>query len=312
MKRIDCFLPCEDINVTEPVLAQLRQSKIVQHINLIVSEEFAKTNSVPKNCTFVVADELTSSNTIQSIAANTTADYVLWYMKSTPVTLGMYAIERFVEVAKDTDAALLYSDHYSIENAKVVKHPVIDYQEGSIRDDFDFGSIVVINSKALHEYAMQARDKDFRYAGWYDLRLALSRTGRVMHLDEYLYTEEELDLRASGEKQFDYVNPRNRDVQIEMERAATAHLEAVGALIDTSEYVAPDFCEQEFDVEASVVIPVFNREKTIRDAVESALSQKTNFPFNVIVVDNHSTDRTTEILEEMGSPLRLPQGGEFG
>ena len=311
MKRIDCFLPCEDINVTEPVLAQLRQSKIVQHINLIVSEEFAKTKSVPENCTFVVADGLTSSNTIQSIAANTTADYVLWYMKSTPVTLGMYAIERFVEVAKDTDAALLYSDHYSIENAKVVKHPVIDYQEGSIRDDFDFGSIVVINSKALHEYAMQARDKDFRYAGWYDLRLALSRTGRVMHLDEYLYTEEELDLRASGEKQFDYVNPRNRDVQIEMERAATAHLEAVGALIDTSEYVAPDFCEQEFDVEASVVIPVFNREKTIRDAVESALSQKTNFPFNVIVVDNHSTDRTTEILEEMGSPLRLPQGGEF-
>lgn len=314
MKRIDCFLPCDNIQQVEPMLEQLRHSKVVRHINLLVSEDFAKRNDAPGNCSFVVADGLFSSKTIQNIAANTMAEYALFYMKTAPVVLGMYAIERLVDVARDTDATLLYSDHYSVEAGKVVKHPVIDYQEGSIRDDFDFGSIVVINGKALHEYAAQARDKDYRYAGWYDLRLALSRMGHVTHLDEYLYTEEEFDLRASGEKQFDYVNPRNRDVQIEMERVATAHLDAVGALIDTSAYLAPDFDEQEFDVEASVIIPVFNREKTIGDAVKSALGQQTDFPFNVIVVDNHSTDRTTEILEgiarmEERDEMRIEDGG---
>ena len=133
----------------------------------------------------------------------------------------------------------------------------------------------------------------------YDLRLFLSREGHLFHLNEYLYTEEERDLRASGEKQFDYVNPRNREVQIEMEQACTDHLRMVNALVDTSLCHDVDFAEQEFDVEASVIIPVFNREKTIKDAVESALSQKASFKYNVIVVDNHSTDGTSEILSSL-------------
>lgn len=128
---------------------------------------------------------------------------------------------------------------------KVVRHPVIDYQVGSIRDDFDFGSLVLIDAKQLKAYAKQAEKHDYKFAGWYDLRLFLSRQGRIFHLDEYLYTEEEDDLRRSGEKQFDYVNPRNREVQIEMEKAATAHLKAVGALVDISKYQQPDF-EGEF------------------------------------------------------------------
>ena len=131
------------------------------------------------------------------------------------------------------------------------------------------------------------------------MRLYLSRKGEIFHLNEYLYTEAELDTRKSGEKQFDYVNPRNREVQIEMERACTAHLEKVGAIVDTNFYRQPDFDEQDFACEASVVIPVFNREKTIADAVKSALSQKTNFPYNVIVVNNHSTDSTGEILDSI-------------
>lgn len=184
-----------------------------------------------------------------------------------------------------------------------MKHPVIDYQPGSIRDDFDFGSVVLLNGKALREAPLQfsaeggSEQVGWKYAGWYDLRLYLSRIGRIVHLNEFLYTEEELDLRKSGEKQFDYVNPRNREVQIEMEQVATRHLQALGALVDTSAYTQPDFDEQAFDVEASVIIPVFNREKTIRDAVESALLQQTNFHFNVIVVDNHSTDGTTKVLQ---------------
>jgi len=294
--------------VTEPVLAQLRQSKIVEHINLLVSENFARYNPVPDNCAFVVVEGLFSSDTMLGIAANTSADYVLYYMKTTPVVLGMYAVERLLAVAGDTDAALLYSDHYSVEDGQVVRHPVIDYQKGSVRDDFDFGPLVVISGKALHDYAANAQGRDYRYAGWYDLRLWLSRVGQVVHFDEYLYTEEELDLRASGEKQFDYVNPRNRDVQVEMERAATGHLEAIGALVDTSAYLTPDFYEQGFNVEASVVIPVYNRAKTIGDAIKSALGQKTNFPFNVIVVDNHSTDGTKEIIE--GILKRREERGE--
>ena len=201
-----------------------------------------------------------------------------------------------LRIASDSDAAMIYADHNDLIDGKLQSHPVIDYQIGSVRDDFDLGSLILVKTSLLHTFAMQAGEHDYRYAAVYALRLFLSREGRIFHINEKLYTEQETDTRASGEKQFDYVNPRNRDVQIEMEHAATAHLAAIGAKIDPSFYRRPDFNEQEFDVEASVVIPVFNREKTIADAVNSAHSQKTKFKFNVIVVDNHSTDKTTEIL----------------
>lgn len=175
-------------------------------------------------------------------------------------------------------------------------HPVIDYQPGSLRDDFDFGSVVLLSTPLLRSFVTRHAESEYRYAGFYELRLYLSRHGELFHLDEPLYTENEEDLRASGVKQFDYVNPANREVQIEMERAVTRHLEAVGALLDTAAYSVPDFNEQPFEVEASVIIPVRNREKTICDAVDSALAQKANFKFNVIVVDNHSTDNTTSLL----------------
>ncbi len=201
--------------------------------------------------------------------------------------------------ASDTGAAMVYTDRYAMEQGMRKAHPVIDYQEGSLRDDFDFGSLLLIRTSLLHEYATIDHDHDYQYAGFYHLRLFLSRKGSLFHLNEYLYTEEELDMRASGEKQFDYVNPANRAVQIEMEQACTDHLREIGALVDVTQYQEIDFDEQCFDIEASVVIPVFNRAKTIRDAVQSALSQKATFPYNVIVVDNHSTDGTGEILSEM-------------
>ena len=217
----------------------------------------------------------------------------------TSVLWGLYALERFLRTADDTGAVMVYSDHYSLEEGALTKHPAIDYQAGSLRDDFDFGSLWLIKSQALLDYVAQTDRVDYQYAGLYDLRLYLSRKGEIFHLNEYLYTEAELDTRKSGEKQFDYVNPRNREVQIEMERACTAHLEKVGAIVDTNFYRQPDFDEQNFACEASVVIPVFNREKTIADAVKSALSQKTNFPYNVIVVNTHSTDSTGEILDSI-------------
>ena len=298
-EKIDLFLPFEALEKGEETLLELHENKTVQHINLLVSSDFASQHQVPEGCTFVVIDRMESSNTVMSIAENTDADYLLLCTRMTSVRWGLYALERFLRTADDTGAVMVYSDHYSLEEGGLTKHPAIDYQAGSLRDDFDFGSLWLIKSQALLDYVAQTDRVDYQYAGLYDLRLYLSRKGEIFHLNEYLYTEAELDTRKSGEKQFDYVNPRNREVQIEMERACTAHLEKVGAIVDTNFYRQPDFDEQDFACEASVVIPVFNREKTIADAVKSALSQKTNFPYNVIVVNNHSTDSTGEILDSI-------------
>ena len=302
-QKIDLFLPCEDLDVAQKALLELHDNKTVQHINLLVSADFAASHQVPDGCTFIVVDRLESSNTVSSIAENTDADYVIICTKATPIRWGLYALERFLRTADDTGAVMVYSDHYSVQEGKLEKHPVIDYQAGSLRDDFDFGSLWLVKAQNLLDYAAQQDRQEYQFAGLYDLRLYLSRVGEIFHINEFLYTEDELDTRKSGEKQFDYVNPRNREVQIEMEKACTHHLEKVGALVDTNYYRQPDFDEQEFEYEASVIIPVFNREKTIADAVKSALSQKTNFKFNVIVVNNHSTDRTGEILSEIAHEM---------
>ncbi len=302
-QKIDLFLPCEDLDVAQEALLELHDNKTVQHINLLVSADFAASHQVPDGCTFIVVDRLESSNTVSSIAENTDADYVIICTKATPIRWGLYALERFLRTADDTGAVMVYSDHYSVQEGKLEKHPVIDYQAGSLRDDFDFGSLWLVKAQNLLDYAAQQDRQEYQFAGLYDLRLYLSRVGEIFHVNEFLYTEDELDTRKSGEKQFDYVNPRNREVQIEMEKACTHHLEKVGALVDTNYYRQPDFDEQEFEYEASVIIPVFNREKTIADAVKSALSQKTSFKFNVIVVNNHSTDRTGEILSEIAHEM---------
>ena len=286
-EKIDCFLPCDDLSLAQQTINQLRNSRTVQNIYLLVNSPLDEI----KDARQITVDNLTSSNTLMRMAENAKADYVLIMTKQASITLGQGALVRMLRVASDSNAAMVYSDRTA--------HPVIDYFPGSIRDDFDFGCLWLVKTSLLHTFAMQAGEHDYQYAGLYALRLFLSRQGQIFHINESLYTEEETDLRASGVKQFDYVNPRNREVQIEMEHAATAHLAAIGAKIDPGFYRRPDFNEQEFEIEASVVIPVYNREKTIMDAVESALGQKTSFKFNVIVVDNHSTDKTTELLNSL-------------
>lgn len=282
-QNIDCFLACHQAGEVSHTVRQLEGSTAVSRVILLEGQP------------------LQSSAMMMLVAEKAVAPYVLMVMKPVPLTIGEGALERLLLAASDTGAAMVYADRYAMENGQRKAHPVIDYQEGSLRDDFDFGSLLLIRTSLLHKYATSDHEHDYQYAGFYDLRLFLSREGCLFHLNEYLYTEEELDLRASGEKQFDYVNPANRAVQIEMEQACTQHLREVGALVDTTQYQKIDFQEQEFKFEASVVIPVFNRVKTIRDAVESALSQETSFPYNVIVVDNHSTDGTSDILEELSS-----------
>lgn len=244
-----------------------------------------------------------SSATLMGIAAKAKTEFTAIVTKPTELDLGEGALERLARVATDSGAAMVYADRYERKEEsgkwKVERHPAIDYQLGAIRDDFDFGPLLLVRTDLLKQWAQESATLLYTYSGLYDLRLWLSRHGELLHLNEYLYTEVEQDLRKSGEKQFDYVNPANRQVQIEREQVATQHLKAIGALVDTTAYADIDFDEQPFPVEASVVIPVFNRVRTIKDAVESALSQKTTFPFNVIVVDNHSTDGTSAILSGM-------------
>lgn len=296
IQKIDCFLPCRDIGALAGTISDLRGSNIVNRIFLMIAEEGDCEAEVPEGCETINIDSMLSAATIRKIGERAESGYSLLVMKSSPVHFGLYALQRMEKVARDTGAAMVYSDRYQVEGGKQMLHPVIDYQPGSLRDDFDFGSVVLLSTPLLRSFVTRHAESEYRYAGFYELRLYLSRHGELFHLDEPLYTENEEDLRASGVKQFDYVNPANREVQIEMERAVTRHLEAVGALVDTAAYSVPDFNEQPFEVEASVIIPVRNREKTICDAVDSALAQKANFKFNVIVVDNHSTDNTTSLL----------------
>jgi len=233
-----------------------------------------------------------STEAIREIAAQSKEDYTFIYTGPTELKWVQWGLERMIQVAEETAAAMVYSDRF-FEGTPA---PVIDCQSGGLlRDDFDFGGLQCYRTELLRE-AVAAMDCDYAYAGLYDLRLRLSRIGAFVHIPEFLYYEVEEDKRASGEKLFDYVDPRNRAVQLEMEQACTAHLKATGAYL-APKFTEPALWEGDFPVEATVVIPCKNRVRTIADAVESALSQKTDFPYNVIVVDDNSTDGTREVLE---------------
>ena len=312
MKKINAFILFSELEQAKKTVEELKQSELVKNIYLLTPENITGTIN---GCENIAVESLQSTSTIRQIAEKSTADYSLIYQKSTVLKLGYFALERMVKIAGDTGAGMVYADYYAIANGEKKNHPVIDYQEGSLRDDFNFGSLLVYNAQALREAARRMQNQTYRFAGLYDLRLKVSQHHPIVHINEYLYTEIEEDTRASGQKIFDYVNPKNRDVQIEMEQACTQHLKDVGA------YLEPRFDKIEFDkgtfaYEASVIIPVRNRVKTIRDAIGSVLAQKTDFPFNLIVVDNHSTDGTTAAIDEFKNDERLiqliPQRDDLG
>ena len=250
---------------------------------------------------FISGVPFNSTEALREIAKSLTKEYMILYTKPYPLEMGMFAVGRMTAVADDTCADMVYADHYELiadadGNEMRRKHPLIECQKGALRNDFDFGSVLLFRTSSFRK-AVEQMTVDRRWGALYDLRL---RMNKIVHMNEYLYTEVETDLRKSGEKQFDYVDPRNREVQIEMEEICTEHLKRIGA------WLPPVFKDagvqnDSFPVTATVVIPVFNRIRTVKDAVESALSQKCDFPFNVIVVDNHSTDGTTELLAEMAA-----------
>ena len=243
------------------------------------------------------------TQTLREIASKATGKYLLLYTGNHHLEMGMFACERIVGIAEDMCADMLYADHYRLVSdaeGKDVrkKHPLIDCQKGALRNDFDFGNVLVFRTTSFVK-AVEEMSKDYEFAALYDLRL---RMETIVHVNEYLYTDVETDCRKSGEKQFDYVDPRNRAVQIEMEQVCTEHLKRIGGYLEPN-FKEPDSCGLggEFSVTATVVIPVFNRIRTVGDAVASALSQECDFPYNVIVVDNHSTDGTTALLADLAS-----------
>ena len=277
MTTIECYVPAmsaEDISIT--------------------AESFSRSDSFT-GVTILSGVSLRSTQTLRSIAEAASEKFILIYTKDQPLEMGLFALDRFIAVADDTKADMLYADHLELIDGQRRKHPLIECQAGALRDDFDFGSVLVFRTSSFRR-AVRAMENDYEWGALYDLRL---RMKKIVHVNEYLYTEVETDTRKSGEKQFDYVDPKNRAVQIEMEQICTEHLKRIGA------YLEPKFKDVEFTggfpVTASVVIPVYNRVRTVKDAVESALSQKCDFPFNVIVVDNHSTDGTTKLLEEIAA-----------
>lgn len=314
MERIvDCFLPLSEGYEIIKTVACLKAIKIVNNIILLKTANQQIPDALKEMGTLTI-DHLKSSKTMQTIAAHSQMRYTLLYLKEQYLEMGLYALERMVSIAQDSAAGMVYADHYKVSSDGLQsKSPVIDYQMGSLRDDFDFGSLLLFRTEAMKNAVVKMKF-DYQAAGFYDLRLKLSEENSLVHINEYLYSEVETDNRKSGEKIFDYVDPRNRASQIEMEKACTEYLKEVGG------YLAPHFPEIKFDKvlfekEASVIIPVRNRIRTIRDAIHSALSQQTTFGYNVIVIDNHSTDGTTEAIREINDERLIhiiPERNDLG
>lgn len=300
MKKIDFFIPFVNAEQVKNTIDGLKASELVNKVYLLAG---ADAEGEVEGCEKIAVGNLKSSDTMKKIADKATSDYVIFYTKFNTLDFGYFAIERMVKIAEDTKAGLLYADHYNVVGDVRTNAPVIDYQKGSLRDDFDFGSVLMFRTSVLKEAAARI-DKDYEFAGLYDLRLKISQKAELVHINEYLYSDVELDTRKSGEKMFDYVDPKNRGVQIEMEQACTAHLKDVGAYL-VPEFEKIEFNAGNFEYEASVIIPVRNRIRTIRDAIKSVLCQKTDFKFNLIIIDNHSTDGTTEAIDEFKADERL-------
>ena len=252
---------------------------------------------LPEGTETIPINSLFSTDTIKKISLHAKGDYIVMYTKRLQLKLGAFALQRMVQVAEYTGSGMIYADYYAIKDGNIQANPVIEYQDGSLRDDFNFGSLILFETAAFIESCSRMKEV-FSFAGVYDHRLKLSQKYGMFHIPEFLYTIIESDNRKSGEKLFDYVDPKNRQVQIEMEQACTAHLKEASAWLEPR-FRKIHFNEGHFNYEASVIIPVKNRAKTIGDALNSVLIQKTGFAFNLIVVDNHSTDGTTQLIKSI-------------
>ncbi|WP_321286473.1 glycosyltransferase family A protein [uncultured Sunxiuqinia sp.] len=306
-QQIDCFIAFTSHSETQDVINRLRKSKQVQCIFVISNEKQNLTGAE-----LILADHIHSTDCINKIAEATTNQYAFLTLQNTKLGFGQFPLERLLQVANACNSSMCYSDYAEVKGGVRSNHPVIDYKLGSLRDDFNFGPVQLYRNDVLKAF-LKEKHPDWKQSGYYALRLQASRMGDICRVPEFLVSMTETDIRKSGEKQFDYVSANAREKQIEMEQACTEHLKAIGGFLQHP-FKSVHF-EGEFPVEATVVIPVRNRIKTIQDAVDSVLKQKTEFPFNLIVVDNHSTDGTTELLskyEDERLILVVPESNSLG
>ncbi|HKI89376.1 MAG TPA: glycosyltransferase family 2 protein [Draconibacterium sp.] len=294
-KKVNCFIRYSGNAETQTTVDTLISSGLVEKV-IVISSDSLKI----ENAEILVCGNPRSTDTIKRIAEKSTAPFSLLALNEGGLNIGQFALERMFQVIENTEAAMVYADYFEIKNRQVTPHPVIDYQSGSLRDDFNFGPAQLFQGDVLQSF----EEEDFQQAGFYALRLHASRVGEIIHIQEFLFGQTETDTRKSGEKQFDYVSGKAREKQLEMEKACTGHLKKIGAFLKPP-FKEVDFGEQDFPVEASVIIPVKNRIKTINDAVRSVLKQKTTFSFNLIVVDNHSTDGTSKFLAKYAESEEL-------
>lgn len=302
MQTVNCFLPYFAPAQVMPVINELKSTGWVNKIYLMTSNPEAEKLT---GCEILLIDTLTSSQTLYAIYKHADGRNVLFYTKYSLLKFGQYGLERMIAASEGKKCNIIYADHYTIGNGIRTEHPLIDYQPGSLRDDFDFGPLLLITYTALKVYFERSNSlPDYKYAGLYHFRLHSSPSYGIVHIREYLYSCTEEDNRKSGEKQFDYVDPKNREVQLEMESACNTILDFYGALLQEEPTIV-HFKPEGFAYEVSVIIPVRNRVRTIEDAIRSVFMQQTSFKFNLIIVDNHSTDGTTELISSYIADERL-------
>lgn len=289
--KVDCFILAESASQVMPTVIMLQNQNVKTNIFLLSKEDINI-----EGCTTITFEDLYSQMTLFTLTQYIKSPYLFFYTKSTPLKFATNGLRRMLSVAEDTEAGLTYSNYHQIKNGQTLSIPTLDYHIGSARHDFDFGSVLLFKS-AIFSTMVTLMPTPFKFAGLYRLIIFIETLSNVIHIDEYLYTEEEEDMRLSGQKQFDYVNPSQQEAQKEFEMAYTMYLSKIEAKL-TQNPLKIEF-ENYSSIEASIVIPVRNRQSTIQTAVLSALNQKCAYTFNVIVVDNHSTDGTTAILKQL-------------
>lgn len=303
-KTITCFIPYGSENQINKTIRHLQECSTVDRIFLLPTSPVPNL-SLPDKCYILPSSAPESVERYKQVALYANTPFTLICTQVQDLEFGYMALERMCDYLSAPQCSMVYADHYKTIKGERTPHPVIDYQLGSVRDDFDFGSLLMFRTDYLKRAINEIEaEKEYQHSALYALRLTLSRYGELTHIREFLYTETEIDLRKSGEKQFDYVDPRNRQVQIEREEVFTQHLKKIGAYLKPG-MMTVDLKEGEFSHEASIIIPVRNRARTINDAIRSVLEQETSFPFNLIIIDNHSTDGTSEIIEQYKNDNRV-------
>lgn len=282
---------------TNQTISRLLKIKLVKKIIVVSKNQIAN-----KSFSLIQTDYQFGSETIKQIVENISTQYLLFINGSRLVEINKESITSFIIAAQKSNAGIVYSDYYEIPNDNLITHPLIDYQQGSVRDDFDFSNCYLVSSELAKNLLpdLASLKNNFLYSGWYNLRLAISRHSKIIRIPKPLYTLKIDEKALASGKMFDYVDPKNREVQIEMEKVVTQHLKMINAYISPHNKKSVNL-DGNFTYEATVIIPVKNRANTIQDAVGSAQNQKTKFDFNVIVVDNHSNDGTSEKIKNISS-----------